>query len=756
MKRNLLFSVFFLLTVSVLKAQQDGVLEPGFGTNGVLTITDVTNSPYGDLKSVIVQPDGKLLLGGYAHLQPPSQQPSDKFFVGRILASSGSRDANFNVGDYKLFSDTTNLIGLNLALMADGSILYVGGKGQSKYATIGKLNSNGDDVYGPFTYGTGSTYQHNINSISYNANNDRIAAGGFISLTFSYLIGYKFKTDGTLDQSFNNTGYVNYYLSPSYTGITGIKSVVLLDDGSMLFAGTNSSNSGFTILKLKPNGTFDTNFGNASPKTGLTNITSSGSAAAMTVLPNGKILVGGGSGTSFLIYRLNSDGTLDNTFNATAFGYAGATFNSYNNIIVQPDGKILATGSSIGSNNVGAVCRYLPDGQFDATFGNNGVLYVNGIIPNSSAINTIDKTLFLVGKNATTNGQMTVAKIKYEVQKYNILGKDIVSVSSENKFVIHPVITNYTYTWSYSSSDVYTLGSNTRDTLTLYFTKTTPSGTLTCVIKDQSGVVVKTATKEITVNPEPTLAQQLAPVECDPAQTYAQDNYIKSFSIRQKQVGSTATQASPSGYSDLTSSKFDTLYAGDHYQAILSCTNNLGGPLYCGIWVDMNNDGKITAEDEFLGSAVSDNLDFTVNNIVIPVDGEPGPKRLRVRVNPSGPFTAEDFCMQNEKLGETKDYLVVFAQYQGVKAPNFITPNNDGKNDNFVVRGVQDGLSNNLKVFNRVGDLVYTVDNYDNSWGGQDKNGGMLKPGTYYYVFTQSSTSQSKDDVVKGVLEIRY
>lgn len=757
MKRNLLFSVLFFFTVSVLKAQQDGVLEPSFGTNGFLSITNIPGGTNSDAKSVIIQPDGKILIGGYARATIPANSTvDDRFFVTR-LSSNGIVDQNFNGGAYKVFSDTANTIGLNLALLQDGSILYAGGRGPQKYAVVGKLTSSGADVYGPLgPYTSGTTYQHNITTMSYNARNDRMAVGGHIVFTSYFMLAYKFKSDGSFDQSFNGTGRINFYTMVPSQNYTTAKASLLLDDGSILLAGTSISNNGSVVVKLKPDGTFDTNFGTGNPQTGVA-IFGAGYATGMTLLPNGKIMVCGTSGGNYAIYRLNANGTVDNSFAAPIVGYPGATLNLYTSMSVQPDGKILASGySTLSGNTIGVVTRFKTDGTLDSTFATNGRLYMTGIAPNASAINTSEKTLILAGKNDATSGKITLVKIKYEVQKYNILGKDIVSVTSENKFVIHPVVTNYTYTWTYSSSDVYTLGSNTKDTLTLYFTKTTPSGTLTCVVKDQSGVIVKTATKEITVNQEPTLAQQLAPVECDPAQTYAQDNYIKSFSIRQKQVGSTATQASPSGYSDLTSSKFDTLYAGDHYQAVLSCTNNIGGPLYCGIWVDINNDGKITSEDEFLGSTVSDGLDFTVNNIVIPVNGEPGPKRMRVRVSPSEPFTVEDFCMQNEKLGETKDFLVVFAQYQGVKAPNFITPNNDGKNDNFVVRGVRDGLSNNLKIFNRVGDLVYTVDNYDNSWSGQDKSGGMLKPGTYYYVFTQSSTSQSKDDVVKGVLEIRY
>jgi len=60
------------------------------------------------------------------------------------------------------------------------------------------------------------------------------------------------------------------------------------------------------------------------------------------------------------------------------------------------------------------------------------------------------------------------------------------------------------------------------------------------------------------------------------------------------------------------------------------------------------------------------------------------------------------------------------------KIPNLITPNNDGKNDQFQVEGLPAGSF--FSVVNRWGDEVYKNSNYDNSWGGTD-----LSDGVYYY-----------------------
>ena len=39
-----------------------------------------------------------------------------------------------------------------------------------------------------------------------------------------------------------------------------------------------------------------------------------------------------------------------------------------------------------------------------------------------------------------------------------------------------------------------------------------------------------------------------------------------------------------------------------------------------------------------------------------------------------------------------------------------------------------------LKVFNRLGTLVYSKKNYLNEWRGQSNNGKLLPVGTYFYV----------------------
>jgi len=72
----------------------------------------------------------------------------------------------------------------------------------------------------------------------------------------------------------------------------------------------------------------------------------------------------------------------------------------------------------------------------------------------------------------------------------------------------------------------------------------------------------------------------------------------------------------------------------------------------------------------------------------------------------------------------------------GISLPTIavLSPNGDGKNDNFTIDNVALYSNCSLQVFNTAGSVVYSVDsNYDNSWNGTYK-GQSLDNGTYYYL----------------------
>ena len=101
--------------------------------------------------------------------------------------------------------------------------------------------------------------------------------------------------------------------------------------------------------------------------------------------------------------------------------------------------------------------------------------------------------------------------------------------------------------------------------------------------------------------------------------------------------------------------------------------------------------------------------------------------------------------------GCQKSACVDIYDVECLMARNVITPNNDGKNDFFVINCVMDDRykNHNLHIFNRWGQSVYSTANYVNEWQGQSQNGTELSEGAYYYVFEWVDTDGTIT-VVKG------
>jgi gliding motility-associated-like protein len=76
---------------------------------------------------------------------------------------------------------------------------------------------------------------------------------------------------------------------------------------------------------------------------------------------------------------------------------------------------------------------------------------------------------------------------------------------------------------------------------------------------------------------------------------------------------------------------------------------------------------------------------------------------------------------------------------------NGITPNGDGRNDNWIIDGIEEYGDNEILLFNRWGDQVRYFENYNNTsvvWDGTNKNGKILPDGTYYYIVKLRSVNE--------------
>lgn len=83
-------------------------------------------------------------------------------------------------------------------------------------------------------------------------------------------------------------------------------------------------------------------------------------------------------------------------------------------------------------------------------------------------------------------------------------------------------------------------------------------------------------------------------------------------------------------------------------------------------------------------------------------------------------------------------------------------PNGDAKNEVFVIKNIEFFPDNNLKIYNRWGEELLSLSNYDNtivSWSGDNENGDELPEGTYFAILLYKNNGS--EYVLKGYVDIR-
>jgi uncharacterized delta-60 repeat protein len=266
-----------------------GVLDTSFNSpNGSIIQPIGSSNDYG--YSLAIQPDGKILLGGYCY-----NTGNDDFCIARFN-SDGTLDTTFGSSGKAIQPIASTDFGLSLTIQPDEKIL-LGGR-------------------------------------CYTSNWDFCIA--------------RFNSDGTLDTSFGTSGKVTQNIG---SGHDYGNSHAIQSDGKILLSGYcyNGSNYDFCIARFNSNGTLDTSFG-TSGKVIQPIGSSNDYGYSLAIQPDGKILLSGycynGSNYDFCIARFNSNGTLDTSFGTSGkvIQPIGSSDDQGQSLAIQPDGKILLGG----------------------------------------------------------------------------------------------------------------------------------------------------------------------------------------------------------------------------------------------------------------------------------------------------------------------------------------------------------------------------------------------------------------------------
>jgi len=280
------------------------------------------------------------------------------------LNPNGSLDTGFDPGP-ALGSSFPYLNAV--VLQASGKVLLGGSFTTSKRTNLARLNTNGtlDTSFVAATDANGS-----VSALAVQTNGSVVVGGYFAKVNGASRTNIaRLNSDGSLDPGFTNT--VSGALSE-------VLALALQSDGKIILAGsftnvsgTNLSGSMRTnIARLYADGGLDSGFKPVSVSGGGLFPAVPGIFYAAAVDGQGRVLAGGdftsvnGVARTNLV-RFNGDGKVDPTFNPAA----GTDF-AVNSIVVQLDGKILIGGyfTVVNGTSRNYVARLNSDGTLDNTF----------------------------------------------------------------------------------------------------------------------------------------------------------------------------------------------------------------------------------------------------------------------------------------------------------------------------------------------------------------------------------------------------
>ena len=331
----------------------DGSLDPTFNTGF---------AQYDAVYNLAVQPDGRILVGGYVTV-PGGNQTG----LCRLLAD-GTFDSSFtppsSLGNYAINS----LYGNAFELQPNGKILVVSTPVATNAGSgVGRLNANGS-LDTSFQPGTGPNSRPN--SLTLLASGGVLVAGNFTDF------------NGTLDRplvQLNSSGGVDASFQPLLQATGTVTSLVRQPDGKLLVGGGFSEINGQTIRRLarfNPDGTLDSTF--------PVNVSSVASVAGLALQPDGRFLVA----TLTTLRRYLATGSPDNSFNFNASTLSNGFISRF---LLQPDGRILVN-NTVGFNISASLTRVLADGSTDASFtptvslGRFNYLQAMALLPNGKVV----------------------------------------------------------------------------------------------------------------------------------------------------------------------------------------------------------------------------------------------------------------------------------------------------------------------------------------------------------------------------------
>ena len=414
----------------VQRLNADGTLDPTFARINVQTFA----GQYANANDMVVLPDGRMLIGGGFTWPGPSGGWLKRHNADGTLDGTFTANPNGYIRGIGVLPDGRYLV--------TGGFSSINGVSRSRYARLLQdgsvdmtlsITAGGFDIpYDIEVLPNGQFYIYTVENHSPNPSPTRLVRynnDGSVDNTFSYTLSFptgawgvdgqgrawvfrggaqsryiRLNLDGSVDGTFNPVIIVR--------GV--VRAAALQSDGKVVIVGGFEKANGVAItpfIRLNPDGTTDNTFNagtgfnmppdevviqldgkilacgsfagyNGTWRSNLARINTDGSVdtsfnatidnrvRAVAALPDGKVLIGGdfvviNGVTQKALARLNSDGSLDTTF-TPVFGSVISVYD----ILVEPGGSFVVGGYFGGLNGVSTsgIARFLANGNVDAGF----------------------------------------------------------------------------------------------------------------------------------------------------------------------------------------------------------------------------------------------------------------------------------------------------------------------------------------------------------------------------------------------------
>lgn len=277
----------------------NGTIDTSFGADltGFVVEQNISNAQIAEIKQ---QSDGKIIVVGTYSIDGQLSA-----FIVRY-SSEGILDTTFGTNGIVTKTVGYHTGALGCQIQSDDKIIVCGFSIiETRQVIVFRLNANGTDDTSYGNNGLTSTQvgaSAQAEAVTIDANNKILVTGSSENM----LLLIRYNTDGSLDQSFGNEGV----LATRVGNINGGFGVAIDGNGTIISCGF--ADQMLALIRFNSQGQLDNSFNNIGYITKL--VDNIGNCAKSIAIYNSQIYIAGSAGDDITIQRYNSDGLLDTTW----------------------------------------------------------------------------------------------------------------------------------------------------------------------------------------------------------------------------------------------------------------------------------------------------------------------------------------------------------------------------------------------------------------------------------------------------------